>query len=208
MREEDLSRKFIKALFSLVTVRNLLADRFFYTKLTEKIFRFSLDFINLSREEDKDRVAQYKVTAEKCLTAINILTDMLTELRYLNLVPNSPAVLKTEYNLLAVKLEIIKKIGSSEDEVKENYKNVEQHPTLDKNIAINNKPKGSKKLTENKKKILNYIKSYPNTRTKDIIYEFNAISGRTVKRNLNDLLRAGLVRKRVDNKAVYYYINE
>ena len=63
-------------------------------------------------------------------------------------------------------------------------------------------------LTESKKRILEYIKSYPNTRTKDIIYEFSALSDRTVKRNLTDLIKSGLVRKRVDNKAVYYYLSE
>ena len=81
-----------------------------------------------------------------------------------------------------------------------------QTPFL-KNISVN-KINVYPKINPNKKKILDFIKSFPNTRTKDIIYEFNSISDRTVKRNLTELAREGLIRRKVDNKAVYYYASE
>ena len=67
-------------------------------------------------------------------------------------------------------------------------------------------PKSKKEeyLSGNKQKILNYIKRSPNSRTRDIIYEFSVLSERTVKRNLKELVGEGLVKKFSKDNAVYY----
>ncbi|HEY4504223.1 MAG TPA: hypothetical protein VJI73_00440, partial [Candidatus Paceibacterota bacterium] len=80
----------------------------------------------------------------------------------------------------------------------ENYKN--------KNLNRHRPERGTKGLNPSKQKILEFIKSYPNTRTKDIINEFNALSDRTVKRSLTELMQIGLLKKKIENKAVYYSI--
>ena len=60
------------------------------------------------------------------------------------------------------------------------------------------------KESSNKERIFNFIKRSPNSRTKEIIDEFNILSERTVKRNLKELTTEGLVRKLAKDKGVYY----
>ena len=90
----------------------------------------------------------------------------------------------------------------------DNNKTYKQEVKSDQKVIPVNSARRNFKLNKSKKKILEFIKSYPNIRTKDIITEFNVLSNRTVKRNLTDLLRTGLIKKRVDNKAVYYYSSD
>jgi len=58
--------------------------------------------------------------------------------------------------------------------------------------------------TSNKEQIFNYIKKTPDIRTKEIMSEFSALSGRTVKRSLKELTDEGFLKKRSDGAAVYY----
>ena len=212
MEKRELPEQFINSVILLAEIQNLIKDNFFHDRFTAKIFDLSLDFFKFSTEKSKGDAAQPQVLAERCLADISELVATLKEFRYLGLVTNAPLLLKAEYNLLAIKLGILKRMkerGSTLDLEKgrtsENLKVEPRGSTLEFqkgqiSVSLNN-------LTPSKKKILEYIRSYPNTRTKDIIYEFSALSGRSVKRNLTDLLRAGLLKKRVDSKAVYYYAN-
>jgi len=61
------------------------------------------------------------------------------------------------------------------------------------------------KPNSNKEKILDFIKKSPRVRTKEIIDRFSLISDRTVKRSLAELIRIGLVQKKLEDRAVYYY---
>jgi len=208
MGEEGLSKKFIRSIILLVSARNLVKDDFFYNKFTDKIFNFGSSLLSLQERGKQADVAQYKLFVEKCFSDINDFGDILKELRYLNLMNNSPLMLEIEHSLLDVRFEILKSFRGVKERDGEVKNNTAQTQVYNDKPAIRIKPKKSGGLNDSKKKILEYIKSYPNTRTKDIIYEFNALSGRTVKRNLTDLIRVGLVKKRIDNKAVYYYANE
>jgi DeoR/GlpR family transcriptional regulator of sugar metabolism len=58
--------------------------------------------------------------------------------------------------------------------------------------------------TTNKDQIFNYIKKTPDIRTKEVMTEFSALSGRTVKRNLKELIDEGFLKKKSDGVAVYY----
>ena len=80
----------------------------------------------------------------------------------------------------------------------------DKNETSVKNTVIPKVSDKPAKLNQSKLKILNFIKSYPDTRAKDIINEFSALSDRTVKRNLTELLKMRMIKKRVDNKATYY----
>ena len=60
------------------------------------------------------------------------------------------------------------------------------------------------KPDSNKEQIFNYIKKTPDIRTKEIMSEFSALSGRTVKRSLKELTDGGFLKKRSDGAAVYY----
>lgn len=59
-------------------------------------------------------------------------------------------------------------------------------------------------LTDTKKRILDFIRQRPEVRTKDLIEEFSSISGRTIKRNLKELVMSGELTKRAEHKAVFY----
>lgn len=206
MEKEGFSLHFIKIVLQLAKIQNLTKDDFFLNKFSSKMYSFSLNFLELIKRERSD-VAQYQVLLEKQLASIDSLQDVLKEFQYLKIVKNDSLLLQTELDLLDIKLGMCKmkkelvSIGNDED----NSNHYDQNPQRENTKIVRTVPKKNNKLTSSKKKILDFIKSYPNTRTKDIVYEFNALSGRTVKRNLTDLLSAGLVKKRIDNKAVYYY---
>lgn len=204
---------FIKTVILLAKIQNLAKDDFFAEKLYQKICNFSLTFFGLVTEKGRGNIVQYNIQKEKYFAGINALLDVLKEFKYFNFVAETPLLLEAERNLLVLKLEILKNSGKKEFMIG----NHEEPPQpIKQTISAENmeiagfEPKENYKLQMNlsKKKILDFIKSFPNTRAKDIIYEFNTLSNRTVKRNLTDLLKAGLLRKRIDNRATYYYVSE
>jgi len=62
-----------------------------------------------------------------------------------------------------------------------------------------------KKIEGNRQKILDFVRRFPNTRTKEVIDEFNVLSVRTVKRSLKGLVDDGLLQKRIEANAVFYF---
>lgn len=208
MEENNLLKKFVKTLILLVEVRSLVKDDFFRNRLNDKIFDLGNNILNFSLEGTKNNTLQSKLTAEKSFARISELIDSLKELEYFNLIKDQSLLLKAEYSLLDIKFWILKGIKTSNSLKDKKPEYSKEVSTSDITPTLRSIFRGNQDLTETKKKILNFIKSYPNTRTKDIIYELNMISGRTVKRNLIDLLKSGFVKKRVDNKAVYYYASE
>lgn len=209
MEREGLPLHFVKTILLLGKVQTLTRDNFFLDKFNSKMYGFSLTFLELLKGNELS-VAQCEALVEKHLSSIDSLRDVLKEFKYLNIIKDTPLLLQAELNLLGVRLEVYRR--KKETEPKKGYaistelsgqKSEQENTKVLKTVFRKN---GN--LNSSKKKILDFIKSYPNTRTKDIVYEFNALSGRTVKRSLTDLLRAGLVKKRIDNKAVYYYASE
>lgn len=79
-----------------------------------------------------------------------------------------------------------------------NNKNISPVSVKKKNIIVKIRP------DSNKDKILNFIKKSPQIRAREILEEFNLVSGRTVKRNIKELLDAGLITKMSEDHAVYY----
>lgn len=209
MSIEGLSIRFIKTILLLAKIQNLIKDDFFLNKFNSKMYNFSLSFLELT-DKGNINVAQYQVLLERQIASTDSLRDVLKEFQYLKIVKNDLLLLQTELSLLDIKLEICKKkkVPISDDNIEVNSSPYKQKLKQENIKIIKTVPKKTNKLTSSKKNILDFIKSYPNTRAKDIVYEFNALSGRTVKRNLTDLLSAGLVKKRIDNKAVYYYASE
>ena len=197
---------FSKALLTLVKASRLINDRFFSDKFNKKLRDFTNNFLKFIVGYQSGNVAQYKRPSEAFLADINALSDIFSELKYLGIVNSSPLLLRSELMLLKIKLAVIKSTKYSlADNKKEDTQDVNK--VIKSDLAVK-KPKDKTELTESKKKILDYIRTYPNTRTKDIIYEFNSLSDRTVKRNLTDLIHAGFVKKRIDDKAVYYYLSD
>lgn len=198
---------FSRTIILLAEINNLIQDKFFYDKFSAKISSL-LDSYIIFSSISGDRVAQYRVAHTRVIETINNILEMFDDLKYLSLIKVSPLFLQVQKNLLEFKLEL-KGQGNKLPEFKsENVETKEQEQPTSKKSITENIIKKNPKLNQSKKKILEFIKSSPNIRTKDIISEFNALSDRTVKRNLTDLLRTGLIKKRIDSKAVYYYASE
>ena len=197
---------FVKTLVSLSELNSLVREKFFHEKLKNKIKNLAGAYIKFGIGNNDD-VAQYTSSFEKIVFCVNDIMETIRDLEYLKLLLDSPLSLYSKKNILELKLELIR---DSKTRVMQKEILSVQPVVKEKNNqpAIKNSPQKRSKLTENKQRILDFIKSYPNIRTKDIIQEFNVISDRTVKRNLTDLLHSGLIKKRIDNKAVYYYISE
>ena len=133
----------------------------------------------------------------------------MDELLYLGFLNNSPLLLSLKIDLLLIKLEILKskaKVSRLEENSSRQERDNSQEDIKANVPDVRKYTKNEDQLNKSQQKIFEFIKSFPERRTKDIIYEFNVLSGRSVKRNLNDLLQAGLIKRRIENKAVYYSV--
>src|SRR3989344_183879 len=182
MKIEETTNYFANALVLVTGSLPYLEDDFFARKLGIKIEIFTDEYLRFrSRKEDAD-VAQYYLV-EKLITRIDEILEVFELINYLGITKKIIPPLLARRSLLVLKLELLK------------VKNTAVAPkNIQKNLELN----------PNKEKILNFIKKSPNTRTKDIIHEFNALSDRTVKRNLGELLKVGLINRKIENKAAYY----
>ncbi len=199
MDKEVLLNNFIKVLISVIKLNDQLEDRFFNDKMSQRINDFVCNFINYSSTNSKENSQQRNLIFYKLFAVIDSLNELTQDMLYLNLLKTSRLLLETKKGLLQFKLELItnKELFTSK-ELSENKNNF---PEKNTNIS---KIEKKIKLNPSKQKILNFIKSSPNIRTKDIINEFSVLSDRTVKRNLTELLKTGMVKKKMDNKATYY----
>lgn len=184
---EDRTKNFINTVIFVSRIFSGLKDRFLARKLYYKLF----DFISAYSEKQGD-VAQ---STTKLLTAVDSLLDLLDYMEHGKSVAITP-LLYARRNLFSFKLQLMRVPAKPADVQKENKEAVPFVPKVKKEIN----------LTANKRNILNYVKRSPNSRTKEIIYEFSALSERTVKRNLKELVGDGLIKRVSKDKAVYYTI--
>lgn len=198
MNREEILNNFIQVLTTTLRLRNFIDDDFFTNKLDGKIKNLSTIFINFLVVSVND-AAQHNLFFYKLINEIDNLSELTQELVYLNLLEPSPLFFESKKCLLSIKLKIIK---NKKEVVKKESVSESKKVFFEKNKKVSTNK--AIKLNKNKQKILNFIKSYPDTRTKDIINEFNALSDRTVKRNLTELLKTGIIKKRIDNKATFY----
>ncbi|OGM96500.1 MAG: hypothetical protein A3B86_00375 [Candidatus Yanofskybacteria bacterium RIFCSPHIGHO2_02_FULL_38_22b] len=199
MSREDALNNFIKTLTLLVKLNNQVGDNFFRNKLDIKITTWAYGFVE-HITADKNNVSQYNLFFHKLLFTSDDLVEQIQDMVYLELLELSPFLLEVEKCLLLIKLDRMEenKLLSKGAKIKD------KNETSVKNTVIPKVSDKPAKLNQSKLKILNFIKSYPDTRAKDIINEFSALSDRTVKRNLTELLKMRMIKKRVDNKATYY----
>ena len=199
MDREEILKNFIKTLTVTVKLNNYIDDKFFGDKLNIKITNLTYHFINYLTVSE-DNLAQYNLFFYKLMATTDSLIELIQDMIYLKLLEPSPLFFEAKKYLLSTKLDAIKnkKLFFNKD-IRENKKDVFEKTTTSTKIS-----EKTIKLNSSKQKILNFIKSYPNIRTRDIINEFNVLSDRTVKRNLTELLKTGIIKKRIDNKATHY----
>ena len=212
MRIEDTTNHFANTLILVAGIFPYLEDDFFVKKLRAKIEIFISGYIRFESREEDTSIAQYYLIG-KLISDTDDILEILELISHLGIIKKIAPLLLASRSLLVLKLEILK----TKNNLAISLKNKEDSapviiPKLDNkdqasvvNIVTSQKNiKQKLELNPSKEKILNFIKKSPNARPKDIIHEFNALSDRTVKRNLGELLRVGLINKKIENKAVYY----
>ena len=206
MEKGEFTNYLVDTLISVAELHNATEDKFFSDKLRNKLYTLLSNSVNWLSRNQQD-IVQHRILYERVGTDIDGLLEVLDNICYINLVGSFPLFLGVQKKLLTLKLQIIKKEDDVRDKLNtDNQFEVKQEKETNKKFKIEKVVIKNINLNQSKKRIFDFIKAVPNTRTKDIISEFNALSDRTVKRNLTDLLHAGLIKKRIDNKAVYYYV--
>ena len=183
---EDRAKNFINTVIFVSRIFSGLKDKFLARKLYDKLS----DFVSAYSLPPGDNVAQYNPTL---LTSINSLLELLEYLEHSKAVA-VPPLLYARRNLFSLKLQTMRAAEKPKVIEREKKEFSPAIPKQKKDISVSG----------NKERIYNYIKRSPNSRTKDIIYEFSVLSDRTVKRNLKELVSEGLVRRVAKDKAVYY----
>lgn len=196
--EEESLKNFINSIIFLVKLFAGLKDKFLAQKLYDKISAFITGHIKLrSLKEDEVERVSHNICLIELKNTLDSLLEFLDYLEHSKSISTTPLLYACR-NLLDFKLNLIR---SHRELIQLTPKPKENKPLslVPKNINTKNLKESS-----NKKRIFNFIKHSPNSRTKDIIGEFNILSERTVKRNLKELITEGLVRKRSEDNRVYY----
>jgi hypothetical protein len=180
---EERTKNFINTVIFVSRIFSGLKDKFLARKLYDKLSEFISAYVAQSEGGD------IKV-------ATDALLDLLDYLEHSKAVGITP-LLYARRNLFAFKLQLMRVSARPQKAKSEAAYAMPAPKPLKKEIN----------LSGNKEKILNYIKRSPNSRTKDIIYEFSVLSERTVKRNLKELVGDGLLQRVSKDKAVYYRLN-
>lgn len=206
---EDRTKNFINTVIFVSRIFSGLKDKFLARKLYDKLS----DFVSVYAERRGDNVAQrgfgninvaksdhivqHQDVAQYGQPDIKVATDSLLDLldylEHSKIVAATP-LLYARRSLLSFKLQLMRMPVKTQAVKEEKKEPVSPSPKAKQEIN----------LSGNKEKILNYIKRSPNSRTKDIIYEFGVLSERTVKRNLKELVSGGLVKRSSKDNAVYY----
>jgi hypothetical protein len=201
MPEDKEHSLFTQAIISCVRLRLVLVDPHFADLLERKTQNYITAFVaqNSSLE---DNVAQYSSR----IYAINALLEVVDQVEHLKLA-DSAVLLPCRELLLSYKLQTLKlfklvkfsKIPAKQDDLRE----IEQ--SIAPKITIQNKfPQRTKKANRVREEILGFIKQTDRVRTKDILSQFGAISPRTIKRSLKELVVQGLIQKESDRNSTHY----
>ncbi len=182
MQEESV-KNFINTVIFVARIFPGLKDKFLARKLYDKLSDFIASLMS------------HNIKQGNPLVAINNLLDLLDYLEHSKTTFPTP-LLYARRNLLALKLQLIRTAEKP---------SVIEREKKEKVSSVIPKIKEETDRSGNKEKIFNYIKRSPNSRTKDIVYEFSILSERTVKRNLKELVDNGLLKRVSKNKAVYYH---
>ena len=196
--EEESLKNFTNSVIFLVKLFAGLKDKFLAQKLYDKTSGLISGYIglfNLKREEDE--VVSHNIAFIELKNTIDNLLELMDYLEHSKIVSTTP-LLYARRNLLEFKLNLVR-LHYQSNRLKPKPKENKPIISVSKNIQPRNLKESS-----NKERIFNFIKRSPNSRTKEIIEEFNILSERTVKRNLKELATEGLVRKLAKDKGVYY----
>ena len=169
-------------------------------KVFEKSENLAKSYINFEKGMGESCV----INRDSLISVINEIADLCDYVEHLKLSPISP-LLVLRKNVLLLKLQVLKQGKKNSDTMMA----PEKKKAEPRKSAIVSDPalirEKDKKIEGNRQKILDFVRRFPNTRTKEVIDEFNVLSVRTVKRSLKGLVDDGLLQKRIEANAVFYF---
>jgi hypothetical protein len=188
---KELSLKFINSIILLCRIFSATKDPFLNKKLYLKLSRLF-----------ETAIATDRVSFSN---AIDETYDFLEYTAHWGLEP--VLVASAQRGVLKLKLALIKEVAKPSVEEREvGQKKETPAKQEEKIIKTVRREIRNKKLNASQEKILDYIRRSEQARAKQVISEFNDLSERTIKRNLTELHRVGLLTKYAENRAVYYKI--
>lgn len=188
----DRQRFFVQTLTAIFQARQEVADLFFQHRVTECIQEVLESHIQYCLAEDSMRVRAHR----DHVRALRQADGLFEEISYLK---------KGDLIAFAVARErILSYIRTVVREEKTGLKKDLAFPKPEQSSIPQKTEPLETKLLGTPQKILEFVRRAPSRRAKDIIDEFSALSGRTIKRGLKELSQKGLIVRKEDNKAVYY----
>ncbi len=205
MGKEGMHLKFIGCVTALAKLISVTSDEFFVEKVRLQLDDFVEAYIRFSsdRREDRLNVAQY---SDVFLSNLNAAYALITDLQYLNFAPATP-LLHAQRLLLELRLAVLTQapsVQTTSQQTREGAQAESHTPRSARTRSPAVKVVGG--LNQSQEKILRFIEVAEAVRAKEIIEEFSSLSERTVKRNLKELVSQGLLKKRAENKAVFYLL--
>ncbi len=206
--EREGTLKFTNSIILLSKLLTKIEDRFLAQKLHTKILDMVLAFIEYKTVQHSGDVAQYH--RKDLLNSVNNVVDYVENLIHLKKADATP-LLSTQRNLLKFKLHIFQQTKTERPavgRVSDSHLTSDVAPTpnvVNSKPSVKTKPdRSTLKPDSNKERIFNFIRKSPQVRTKEVVSEFSALSGRTVKRNLKELIDEGFLKRKTDGEAVHY----
>lgn len=200
----ERQKLFLITITSLFQAQQSVNDFFFKNRLSEDI------------EQIIDKHVQYfsrisKESQQEYVRSVKDLIKVLEEISYLekgDVVQIASTHEQTLRYLQSLLMEI--KLGK-QNESQIVSKAVDKVPkqvvvAIPSKEVLKSRRGGKGGLSETQNKILEFVRSEPDCRTKDVITQFNALSQRTIKRSLKELNEGGRIVKRFDGAAVYYSV--
>lgn len=197
---------FFETIHALVRLEFLTTDTFVITKtktfVVEIVSLFSeYEFLSRVKKGTNGRVAQYyglnKAGVDRVLLGLEYI-------QHFNAVPPAP-LLEAISLVLKIKSELFFDPENSKTQIQTKIP-VGKKETNSQNRIEKVNGKNSAMLSENKKKILEFISQSSSVRPKNVLNQFNHLTKRTVKRNLQELFQAGFLKKENRDKAVLYTV--
>lgn len=202
--EEGSTRKFIETIIFLTKLFTNLKDEFLAQKLYDRISGLLASYTKFLKDAEGGGaghgVAQY-MAVNDLLVSVDDTLEFLDYLEHAKATRVTPLLFSRKI-ILSFKLDLLKVRNNVSSPSSFDKKERQESAPVAKISKISGISEG--RLNQNKERILNFIKKFPNSRTKYIIQEFSALSERTVKRNLKELTRQGFLYRRVKDKAVHY----
>lgn len=204
MEREERLNFFVSAILSTARLLEGIYDTFFSKRLQILLRQFFIRGVGLFQAKEDD-VAQY-IIRQEFLQAIREINRLLEYLSYLNLVRRTPLLIARR-SLMRLYLSEIRVLIVPKTETKTGQPGSRVsdsgQPTAEQD-KISQIPKPRLDLNENQTKILGFIKKFERVRARDVIDQFSALSQRTVKRSLKELIKSGLIEKEAEARAVFY----